>query len=410
MKKGFSIQNWAAPLILLAFTGQTVNYFNVFFNSTTRWLVLLFVLLIVISDRFVSPMLRMYPLRLSLVYALWAMFTYFWSESPLLSIMKGMALFLVIYGASGIGFIWARKSTLKSALNAMLPMVFMVLCSGVLGLNTIEKNNAENGLIMYQGLTNNANMYGSLCAMSLPFSLWKYENMVKSKQRLFWACVCIYFAVNAFVSNSRAAMIVMVFTFIGLNIGKSISQKIVLLRIAIFVSLLIGMFLSQSIVKSFNTIITKGSTNQSITASREIIWEESYDQAVKGGFFGGGCGVTIGSDTVFEGGAASSSYGREKGNTQLAIIEETGLIGLGLYLLSTFMIIVAVSKRWQTSRNVDENKLQGLMIGLLIGLFINSIFEAWYVAPAAPESIYYWFVVGLSLGLIKKKFPTGNYQ
>lgn len=399
------MRNWAAPLLLLAFTGNTVKYVNVLFTSTTRWFFLLFVFLCVVSDRFVLPMLRMYPLRISLVYALWAMLTCFWSESPLLSIMKAFALFLIIYSATGIGFIWATKSSLKNALDAMLPLVLIILCAGLLGLDTIGENNAPEGLIMYQGLAGNPNMWGSLCAMILPFTLWKYENMVKHKHRLFWGGVCIFLVVNTVISNSRAAMMVMVATVIGLNWVKFKSKKNASFKIAALISVLILLFVSQPFVTSLKTIISKGNDDKSLTSSRDFVWEESYAQAVKGGLFGGGCGVTIGTETVFDPGLSASNYGREKGNTQLAVIEEMGLIGLFFYLFSTFGIVRAVWKRWRICRNTYERTLQGLIMGLLIGLFCNSIFEAWYVAPASPESVYYWFVVGISLGLINKDVP-----
>src|SRR5208283_3167499 len=80
-----------------------------------------------------------------------------------------------------------------------------------------------------------------------------------------------------------------------------------------------------------------------IFSSRQELWEESYEQAVKGGFVGGGYGVTIG-DTDFAGGLTAVGYGREKGNSQLAIMEETGMVGLGLYVI--FLVVLFHRAIW----------------------------------------------------------------
>jgi hypothetical protein len=121
--------------------------------------------------------------------------------------------------------------------------------------------------------------------------------------------------------------------------------------------------------------------------TRREVWQISYDQAKKGGWLGGGYGVTIG-DTEFEGGFTAVGYGREKGNSQLAIIEETGLIGFALYLnslLPLFSSLLKSQKRW---RRRPEKVLRGIVTGTLFGMLISSVFEAWWVAPSSPESVY----------------------
>jgi hypothetical protein len=79
----------------------------------------------------------------------------------------------------------------------------------------------------------------------------------------------------------------------------------------------------------------------------------------------------------FDFGLTAFGYGREKGNTQLAIMEELGLIGLWLYgllLASLFGHLARTFKRFQTR---DDKVAFGIVTGAILGMTVNSVFEAW---------------------------------
>jgi len=45
------------------------------------------------------------------------------------------------------------------------------------------------------------------------------------------------------------------------------------------------------------------------------------------------------------------------------------------------------------------------------GLFVQSIFEAWWVAPGSPEAVYFWALTGVSIGLLDKaREETKKYR
>lgn len=133
--------------------------------------------------------------------------------------------------------------------------------------------------------------------------------------------------------------------------------------------------------------------------SRDEVWEISYEQALKGGLIGGGYGVTIDSLEAFEGGLNSAGYGREKGNSQLGIMEETGIVGLCLYLASTLSLLALVWRARGRCRAPRFRLLLGLVFGMISGLTFQSVFEAWYNAPGSPECMYYWVMAGIAVGL-----------
>jgi len=106
------------------------------------------------------------------------------------------------------------------------------------------------------------------------------------------------------------------------------------------------------------------------------------------------------------------SYGREKGNSQLAIVEETGLVGLGLYgilLITLFTPLISAHLR---EKSRDGKVILGLITGALAGLTLESVFEAWWVAPGSAESAYFWSLAGVGLGIARSSLysPKAEVQ
>ena len=141
-----------------------------------------------------------------------------------------------------------------------------------------------------------------------------------------------------------------------------------------------------------------------ILFSREVIWQESYELAMRGGLVGGGYGVTIGE--AFQGDIgttiSSGQYGREQGNTQLAILEQTGVIGFALYLILIASIGGALVSGLRCARVEADRVAIGLMGGMLFGMLVMSVFEAWWVAPGSVESATFWMLLGALLGTIRR--------
>jgi O-antigen ligase len=98
-------------------------------------------------------------------------------------------------------------------------------------------------------------------------------------------------------------------------------------------------------------------------------------------------------------------YGREKGNSQLAIVEETGVIGLVFY---AFFLSALFSYLFRAFRGASDERAKvalGLVTGALLGMTFQSVFEAWWVAPGSPESAFFWAIAGLGLGLSHLVMP-----
>lgn len=394
-----SLREWPAPLLLLAFTGVTVAYFNAVFTTSSRWVALALVLLITLKSRSLHSLFRTAFIRISFVFMVWALLTYFWSEVPELSLMKAVALALVILAGTGVGYLWVRHHALESALDVLAPMSFMVLAAGVLGLDTIQNPDAPQGLTMYQGLTGNSNMFGTLCAMAFPFAAWKYSCASSIRWRYFGGGFTLLLIAFTLLSNSRSAIAMVLLGGLGL-FGAQGVRKTLPKAIVVLMALGLLVLVMPDTVRDLETrYIYKTDREWGLTSSRDEVWATSYEQALKGGWVGGGYGVTIDSLESFAGELTSIGYGREKANSQLGIMEETGLVGLSLYLGSTLSLFAMLWLARKRCRELRMRKLMGLMFGMLVGLTFQSIFEAWYNAPGSPESMYYWIMAGIAVGL-----------
>jgi len=154
------------------------------------------------------------------------------------------------------------------------------------------------------------------------------------------------------------------------------------------------------IVKSNGT--SENLTEKAVFQSRYSVWKQSLARAEKGGLIGAGFGVNI-NNHAFSGdalsGQISSKYKGEKGNSQLAIIEETGIIGFGLYLILIISLFGSAIPRYLQLKGVDR-VVMGTMLGAIIGLLLESLVEGWWDSAAGPEVICFWTFVGVIHGMI----------
>jgi O-antigen ligase len=393
------LRNFWFPLATFAFVGVQVKYVGLVFTPTTRWIFLLLLLgHLVIRRRFLMGLNSAFGVSL-LAYCIWCMLTSIWSEVPELSVAKSTAFVLVSLTFVSAGYFWIEKRDKLNAIRYLVPVATLALFAGIMGNNaaTIGAN-----LKIYGGLTH-PNALGAMIVMSLPVLLWiAYKERKKPLARWIWiALVAVALAV-LMRSGSRAstlgAAIVLILFLMSLKI-----------RVTVFYSLLImGALLiaasvdAELIHATYHDYLLKGQTEKKgILFSRERVWDKSYENAIAGGWFGAGYGVTIG-DTVFEGGLTAETYGREKGNAQLAIVEETGKIGLLLYFGLLLTLFTRILSAFIREKHGDMKVILGLIMGALCGITFTSVFEAWWVAPGSAESAFFWGLAGVGLGLAER--------
>jgi len=104
-----------------------------------------------------------------LCYCAWCLTTYTWSEVPNLSIAKAAAFSLVAVAFRERRLLWVCERGSLGAISYLAPVTVLAICAGSAG--TSYDAGVTVNLDMYQGLTYNPNMLGSLLAMALPLLL-----------------------------------------------------------------------------------------------------------------------------------------------------------------------------------------------------------------------------------------------
>ena len=281
-----------------------------------------------------------------------------------------------------------------------------------LGGQSVENENMDSAL--YAGLTGNPNFLSFILAGSSAWLMWRAYLLRPNSSRLFFFFIGLltldlYFLYR---SHSRASQLMFVAIALGLFIGWGKVRKF-LLYAMISATLLAAAYnifptvRDNAVQYAFKTnldYLAEVDVENAILFSREVIWQESYELAMRGGLVGGGYGVTIGE--AFQGDIgttiSSGQYGREQGNTQLAILEQTGVIGFALYLILIASIGGALVSGLRCARVEADRVAIGLMGGMLFGMLVMSVFEAWWVAPGSVESATFWMLLGALLGTIRR--------
>jgi hypothetical protein len=138
------------------------------------------------------------------------------------------------------------------------------------------------------------------------------------------------------------------------------------------------------------------------------MWEPSYNAALNGGLTGLGYGISDphilfpGSGSHYEG----ERYVREKGNSVLALIEETGMIGLLLFVIPIgYVLISQKSDLAIRDQNSGVRYQSAIIKSVLIALVVHAQFEAWWVGVGSIHLPLFYFYLGTAA-----VFKTGTEQ
>jgi O-antigen ligase len=392
-------KDWFLPLALVGFVGPTVTFLPHEVFEFARWagavVLLAYVLAVRVAVRAAKPSL----LILIAMYVLWCLSTATWSPVPDLSLPKALALACVLPAFLLGGIDWAIRGQRDNVLGYLWPYAVVAAAAAVLG-RAVALSGPD--IELYQGAAGGPNVLGVLVASATPLVLWcLYRDWSRMRRRMLWLSMLSFYLAFLYLSNSRASYLL----FAGIGFGYFVSLRpraaLPLLGITVAMILSVAVFapdFAESLIERNVYKYADRERGAGVFANREREWAESYDAAVDGGWLGLGYGVSTG-DTSFSGEYTSVGYGREKGNSQLAVIEETGIIGLALFLMLALVILIELWSAFRSCRDRDKRTQLGLLLGGFIGATLHGIFEAWWVAPGSVEFAYFWAVSGVALGL-----------
>lgn len=338
-----------------------------------------------------------------LLYLIWCISTSMWSEVPILSITKSTLFAFNIIIMVSAGSLWVVKYGYLRNISWLYLVLIVSLISEFFGGGFHQD---PNHLTLYSGYSANANAFGFLLAISTCCILWQIYQY-KDNQQLFWIWTTLLIAnmYFLFLSYSRSSIAICACILFSFFISFPLSKKMLITLSSFFCIALVLVMMPVSYIESlFAKHVIKLNTtvqfsSQAILNSRMNVWQQSYKRAIQGGIMGDGFDITIekGDDKIQYDNAFSRRG--EKGNSQLAIMEETGIVGLVLYailLISFFSYVIPYYLRLTGSNKVA----MGIVLGAIIGLLMESIVEAWWDSAAGPELICFWAFVGVVHGMI----------
>lgn len=399
------LYNLLFPLTIIAFMGSNVTYLSAIFSASVRWI---FIVALGLQVIFSKEKKSLPPALLVIVYlyTLWCLATAFWSEQFALSIMKSIAAAIVLFSCLFAGQTWAASRKDESqAFDYLTAFSMTTLAVAVLGY--LFNPNAFSSYGMFQGYTYNSNVFGALAAIASTFFLWKaYLHRENTKLLRLWVAIYSVNFLAIIMSQSRSALLITLCILSGLICVYSVRKIVTVLFLLVFFMVTTFILFPALKDKIISQIVYKHSTN--VLDTRVDVWGESLEGARAGGWIGGGFGVSIGSSD-WEGGFSANTYGREKGNSQLAVLEELGIIGFILYGGIILIILKELYAGYKTAKSQDMKVAQALVFGAIVGMIIQSIFEGWWVALGSVDAVLFWSTLGVGLGLRNLDLRLSNH-
>ena len=395
-------QNFLLPLVLVSLMGPGVSFLEPVFGYATRWaspaIFLIYLLLSRGALRVFSPTIAL----ALLAYVGWCFMTLGWSEVPTLSLMKAVALTLMVFWGLSGGYHWVTHHERAEGLDFLWPYTILSLLAGLWG-GFPEPIYETQEIVLLSGAAGGPNFLGVLMATSIPVILWRlYRDWANVRKRLLWLALLGAYVAFLYLSVSRAAYLLAFTIGSGFVVAMGLHRAVMAALASAFMLVLVVLVapeFSDSMVQ--RNVYKQYGGDGEIFYTRQQPFEDSYDAAVLGGWIGVGYGVSAGADeSDFVGGElTATSYGREKGNAQLAIVEETGVGGLVLYAILIAAILAELLVGFRATGKGEARVLLGVVIGTVVGLLLYSIFEAWWVAPGSPPFGYFWVMTGVGLGM-----------
>lgn len=320
--------------------------------------------------------------------------TGFWSQNFELSIVKLMVYSLTTIGLF-LGGVRFSQSRAVGTANPFLPLGYVFVSAVAtsvpglfLGGGFVDGN--------FRGLTGNSNTLGAMIALSSPWLLFELNKGLGRGWRKWGLIALTVFAIVCLLlSYSRSSIGTFALIWLFALRGMKLSRRLLVLYGVTSVLILTFAFNQSLYRKFYEKFVLKRS--ESVMNSRRDQMETSWAAAKQGGILGLGFGVSAGESRYWTFGSFSRSA-REKGSSQMAILEETGVLGFALYLGFVLCALLFLLREWRTP---GFGFLAALSTGFFLAGILHSMFEAWFLATG-PESAFFWAGLGLAIGALDR--------
>ena len=307
---------------------------------------------------------------LVLMFGSWLILSLLWSPDLASGKEKTTTIIQLVMISLLVSFLIDSKSKIRLAYQSYV--MGAITASSIIFYNFI--NGIESNYYGRYGLANfEVDGVSIILALAIPMAAYlatQYKNVIL---KTINAVAIPLFILAIFFTATRTAAIAAIFGIAyWLYTHRKTSLSIKLLLVGFFISSIM-VVLTFAPKASVDRIFTSGKSISAGTLNyRTVIWRASLEEWEKAPIIGRGIGslANVLSSSHVEYGSAH--------NTFIQVLTENGIIGLTLYLLIIFSIIV-------TAFNVPENDrvflLSLLLVALICQLTMNTLFdkESWFV-------------------------------
>jgi hypothetical protein len=341
-------------------------------------------------------------LRLSLFviasFGLWAMITALWSPYPLDSFVRSI-VFIISSWSLVLGGYWWVNNFCKNELGFLIPLNISLLVVSLFSLMAKIPYDYWAGYgYGLKSFWGHQNILASLIIFTIPGILFLpiKDKRIKIIITAILSFLNVYILVLTHSRTSLSILLISVLIFI------LFSQRFRILWITILFVTGITIFYFAN--NDFHSILHNYLFKTEVTFldRKKPIISATYEAAGHGGWKGLGYGVS--DSTVIKNLQYNIHYHfegarlvREKGVSILALVEETGWVGLTLFLLFVgYLFYLSMLSYWKT-----RGWTSVLIICVLLGFFLHAQLEAWWLGVGSVQFPLFMGVAGVVIGKIR---------
>lgn len=330
-------------------------------------------------------------------FGLWAMVTSFWSDYPRESFLRSIVFIVSSFSLIMAGYHWVKNYS--KVFGFLIPLNFLLLIVSVFSLVTKIPFDYWAGYgFGLKSFWGHQNILASLIIFTIPgiFFLPLKDRKTRIIISLFLFFLNIYILTLTHSRTSLAVLFISVFLFLLL------SNRFKLFGIVLLILICISTFYYAN--NKFHEILKNYlfKTEVSILDRKKSIISATYEAAGHGGWKGLGYGVS--DSTVIKNLQYNIHYHyegvrlvREKGVSILALMEETGWVGLMLFLLFIgYLFYLSIFNYWKS-----RDWTSALIVCVLIGMCLHAQLEGWWLGVGSVQFPLFMSVMGTVLGKIQ---------
>jgi hypothetical protein len=335
------------------------------------------------------------------LFSIWAMITSIWSPYPRESFIRSFVFLISSWGLIMAGFYWVKNYN-KNEFGFLIPLNIFLLMISLFSLMTKIPSDYWAGYgFGLKSFWGHQNTLGSLIIFTIP-GIFFLPLKNKKIRLIIILILCLLNIYILILTHSRTSIVVLL---LSVFLYSVLTKRFKLLSSVIIIfSFITAVYFGNKDFRNItNNYLFK--TEVSLLDRKMPNILATYDAAGHGGWKGLGFGVS--DNTVIENLHINLTYHfegvrlvREKTVSVFALLEETGWVGLILFLFFVgYLFYLAILTYWKTKEWVPA-----LIICVLLGMCLHAQLEGWWLGIGSVQFPLFMGVVGIAVG----KFRTDS--